>query len=222
MPAEFDPYAEKYDKVLAHSLGTAGDVDRFAAYKVDEVACRVDARNVARVLDFGCGVGRSLPHLVSAFAGSEVWGYEPSEQCALAALQRAPTSHVMTEWSAIPAGAFDCVLAANVFHHIPATEQVAALRRCGGALSAAGSLFVFEHNPINPLTRIVFERCPFDRDAAMIARRRMIALGAEAGLRVRRTAFTLFVPFGGRVAGALQHALAWLPLGAQYYVQFVR
>ena len=56
MPVEFDPYAETYDRLLADSLGT-GDIDRFAAYKVDEIAYRLRRR----VLDFGCGIGRSLP-----------------------------------------------------------------------------------------------------------------------------------------------------------------
>jgi 2-polyprenyl-3-methyl-5-hydroxy-6-metoxy-1,4-benzoquinol methylase len=222
MPAEFDPHAGRYDQILAESLRTTGDVDRFSAYKIDEVAYRLDVGSVRKVLDFGCGVGRSLPFLGLAFPHADIWGYDPSRECVDAARQRSPTARVTSEWSEIPADTFDCVLAANVFHHVPAVERLAVLQRCAGALATEGSLFVFEHNPLNPVTRRVFERCPFDRDATMIRRPDMAALGLRAGLEVRRKAFTLFVPFSGRIPALLHRTLAWLPLGAQYYVQFVR
>jgi hypothetical protein len=113
------------------------------------------------------------------------------------------------------------VFASNVFHHVAAAQRPAALVRCAKALRRGASLFVFEHNPYNPATRWIFERCPFDRDASMISRRQLIALGHAAGLSVARSRYTLFVPFRGAAWSALQRALGWLPLGAQHYVEFV-
>jgi SAM-dependent methyltransferase len=222
MGSEFDPYAQSYDRVLSEALGASVDADRFAAYKVEEMAYQLARTHIGRVLDFGCGVGRGLPFLAQAFPGAELWGYEPSAECVRAARQRAPEARTTHVWDEIPTGTFDCVIAANVFHHIPDDQRVDALRRCGAALAPGGSAFVFEHNPLNPLTRRVFERCPFDRDASMIALPRMVALGRRAGLGIRREAFTLFLPFSGKLVGAVHRSLAWLPLGAQYYVQFVR
>jgi SAM-dependent methyltransferase len=222
MPSGFDPYARSYDDVLADSLGGRGDVERFAAYKIDEMAHRLAGTSVRRILDFGCGVGRSLPFLAEAFPGTEVWGYDPSAECAATARTRQPGACVVDDWSKIDPESFDGVLAANVFHHVPIGVRVDELRRCASALAPGGRLFVFEHNPYNPLTRRVFERCPFDRGASMIAPGEMLELGRNAGLRVQRRAYTLFVPFRGAAAATLHRALAWLPLGAQYYVEFAR
>jgi SAM-dependent methyltransferase len=222
MGAEFDPYADDYDKVLGAALGTAGETDRFAGYKIDEMAYRLDASSVRRVLDFGCGVGRSLPFLAGAFPRAEVWGFDPSERSARAAGERVPGAHVVADWSAVEPASFDCILAANVFHHVPPVARPDQLARCRSLLVPGGSLFVFEHNPYNPLTRRVFDRCPFDRDAQMIASRDMVRLGCAAGLRVGYRAYTLFLPFRGRIVASVHRALGWLPLGAQYYVQFLR
>lgn len=222
MTDEFDPYAKSYDAVLAAALGGDVEVDRFAAYKIEEMAHRLRGVRVGRVLDFGCGVGRSLPFLVDAFPAAEVWGFDPSADCAVAARARAPTTRVVDDWNAVERGSFDCVLAANVFHHVPPVARHAELERCRALLAPQGSLFVFEHNPFNPVTRRVFERCPFDRDAEMIAPSDLLRLGRSVGLAVRHRAYTLFLPFSGPAVATLHRLLAWLPLGAQYYVQFVR
>jgi SAM-dependent methyltransferase len=222
MPNEFDPYGASYDEVLAPSLGGAGNVDRFAAYQVEEIGYRMRTRPVRRVLDFGCGVGRSLPFLAVTFPEAQVWGFDPSGSCVVAARARAPHTTVTSDWNEIPNAHFDCILAANVFHHVAADARIAELRRCALALAPDGSLFVFEHNPRNPVTWRVFERCPFDRGAKMIRREEMERIGTAAGLRVRFAAFTLFLPFAGRTVAAIHRGLAWLPLGAQYYVQFSR
>ena len=222
MTSEFDTYAKRYDSVLAAALGAQGEVDRFAAYKIDEVGRQLAATPPARVLDFGCGVGRSLPFLEQAFPSAQVWGYDPSADCAREAKKRAPRANVVAEWSEVTEGSFDCILAANVFHHVPPAHRGEELDRCRRLLAPGGSLFVFEHNPFNPLTRLVFDRCPFDRDASMIRRGDLEALGLQAGLVVKRRAYTLFLPFRGRATALVHRALAWLPLGAQYYVRFAR
>jgi len=222
VPVDFDRYAETYDRVLADSLGAGGDIDRFAAYKIDEIAFRLRSSRIQRVLDFGCGVGRSLPFIAAAFPEAALWAFDPSLDSIQSAYKRESRARVTADWNEIPARGFDCVMAANVFHHIPFDAREAEMRRCAAALSCVGSLFVFEHNPLNPLTRRVFERCPFDRDATLIHRREIIRLGTLAGLRVQRAAFTLFLPFTGQLLTSLQRGLGWFPLGAQYYVQFVR
>ena len=139
-----------------------------------------------------------------------------------AARKRESRALVTSEWSEIPNGQFDCVVAANVFHHIAEETREAEMLRCATALARTGSLFVFEHNPFNPVTRRVFDRCPFDRDAKMLRRSELVNLGVIVGLGVRRAAYTLFLPYSSKSAMSFQRALGWLPLGAQYYVQFVR
>ena len=222
MAAEFDRYAQSYDRVLASALGTGGEIDRFAGYKVDEMRAALAGAPVRTVLDFGCGVGRSLPFLEEAFPDACVYGFDPSAASVVTAKQRSPTTTVVTDIEEIAAKSFDCILVANVMHHVPIDARCRELERCARLLGRSGSLFVFEHNPFNPVTRLVFDRCPFDRDASMLFRRELERLGAQAGLAVRRRAYTLFLPFRGKLAASVHRALAWLPLGAQYYVQFVR
>ena len=81
-------------------------------------------------------------------------------------------------------------------------------------------MFIFEHNPLNPLTRYVFERCPFDVNAKMIPRRELIDLARNAGLKVAAMSFTLFFPKPLKFFRPIERWLGWLPLGAQYCVEF--
>ena len=221
MPADFDRYAGGYDDALSASIGAAfGDIDRFAEYKVAVVVESLAADRIESVLDFGCGVGRSLPFLARAFPHARIFGFDPSPASITQARARDAQATLTASWDEIPRGSFDCVFAANVFHHIDPVHRASALARCADALHAGGSVFVFEHNPYNPLTRWIFERCEFDRGASMITRSELIAMGRSIGLSVSRTRYTLFVPFRGRPWSALQRSIGWLPLGAQHYVQF--
>lgn len=220
---EFDRHAAQYDAVLEASLPPTGvDVDRFAAYKIEEVAHVLRGRSIGRILDFGCGPGRSLQHLRHAFPSAALLGYDPSPECAGAATARVPDAVATSDWDALAKERFDCIVAANVFHHVPRDERPATMARCAGVLRPGGSFFVFEHNPLNPLTRWVFNRCPFDCNAEMLSRSETLKLGRETGLQVVAARYTLFVPYAGKAWAKLQRALHWCPAGAQYYVLFTR
>ncbi len=221
MPNEFDRYADDYDRTLRAALPAGMEEDAyFARYKVDHVATASRGRNVARVLDFGCGAGRSLEYLVAAFPQATVHGYDPSTESIRIASQRAPTAVLSANWDEIAAQRFDVVFAANVFHHIPRDELAQSLRQCRDVLAPSGRFFVFEHNPANPVTRWVFERCPFDADAHMIRRRELVSAANGSGLNLARSRYTLFFPKPLKFLRPLERALGWLPLGAQYFAEF--
>ena len=80
-------------------------------------------------------------------------------------------------------------------------------------------MYIFEHNPLNPVTRQVFENCPFDVDAEMLTTRQTHELALASGLRIQHSAYTLFFPKPLKILRPLERYLRWLPLGAQYYVQ---
>jgi predicted SAM-dependent methyltransferase len=117
---------------------------------------------------------------------------------------------------------FDVIIAANVFHHIPLEDRQTALNRCHAALSAAGQMFLFEHNPYNPLTRWVFDRCPFDEDAEMLNLRTALNLARQAGFTSWQYGYTLFFPRFLASLRGIEPYLRALPLGAQYYVQMAK
>jgi 2-polyprenyl-3-methyl-5-hydroxy-6-metoxy-1,4-benzoquinol methylase len=149
-----------------------------------------------------------------------VWAYDPSAACAEEAARQLPQAHVLNRPTDIPARHFDCVFLCNVLHHVPKTDQADVLAACRRALAPGGSVFVFEHNPLNPLTRMVFERCPFDQDATMLRMSDTIATGTSAGLRPVLSGYCLFVPSAAGGLYRIEDVLGWLPLGAQYYVRF--
>jgi cyclopropane fatty-acyl-phospholipid synthase-like methyltransferase len=114
---------------------------------------------------------------------------------------------------------FDLIVAANVFHHISPDKRVGALSDCRKVLSDKGKMFIFEHNPYNPATRWVFERCPFDVDAEMLSKGSASRIAKQANLKITDSGYTLFFPAQLSFLRGLEKSLKMLPLGAQYYVQ---
>jgi SAM-dependent methyltransferase len=217
---EFDAFARDYDRVLADSIPDALNENAyFAEYKVALMAQRLRATPPARILDFGCGAGRSLPFLDSHFPDAQLWGYDISPASLDAARLRTPRATLFSEWRDIGDAKFDAIIAANVFHHIPPHQRTAELARCRSVLQPGGSMFLFEHNPYNPATRWVFERCPFDADAEMFSLGTALGLARQAGFARERHGYTLFFPRPLRALRGLERWIPWLPLGAQYYVQ---
>ena len=220
---EFDRFAKDYDRVLGESIPDELNEDAyFAEYKIALMARRLRGRRVERLLDFGCGAGRSLPFLRKHFPDSEIWGFDVSPDSLAVAATRLPDATLFADWSTLGDTRFDAIVAANVFHHIPPPERRDALAMCRGALRGDGPMFLFEHNPYNPVTRWIFERCPFDTDAEMLSLAAARALGREAGFATEQHGYTLFFPKPLAFLRRLEPWLQRLPLGAQYYVQMAR
>lgn len=220
---EFDRYAADYDRVLAQSLPDGlCESGYFAEYKVALLATRMKGAPPARILDFGCGAGRSLPYLAQYFPDAELWGYDVSPESLRVAAQRVPQAHLFSDWKDICAVQFDAIIAANVFHHIPLADRPVALSQCREVLSDGGQMFLFEHNPYNPLTRWVFERCPFDEDARMLNLSAALGLARQVGFSAEQHGYTLFFPRPLAWLRGLENYLKALPLGAQYYVQMAK
>lgn len=219
---EFDRYADEYDRLLGETIPDGLNEDGyFAEYKVALMASRLRGGKMNRILDFGCGAGRSLPYLEKYFPDAEIWGYDVSPASLKVASNRSPRVLLFSDWDAFAllGVQFDAVIAANVFHHIPLDQRLPALARCHTVLNPDGQLFLFEHNPYNPLTRWIFEHCPFDKDAQMLDLKTALSLAGQAGFRSEHHGYTLFFP---RQLACLRGIESWLkrvPLGAQYYVQ---
>lgn len=217
---EFDQYAKQYDQLVGEAIPEGLNEDGyFAEYKIALVATRLGAKKPGRILDFGCGAGRSLPYLDQYFPESELWGYDVSPVSLKIAAERVPRAKLFSNWDAIADMHFDAIVAANVFHHIPPDQRLQMLARCRESLSVGGQMFLFEHNPLNPATRWIFERCPFDANAEMLGLKTALDLIREAGFHSEQHGYTLFFPRPLAFMRGLEPWLTLLPLGAQYYVQ---
>jgi SAM-dependent methyltransferase len=217
---EFDQYAEAYDRLMGETIPEGLNEDGyFAEYKIALMAQRLKANPPQRILDFGCGAGRSLPFLAQYFPDAELWGYDVSPASLKIAAVRVPSAKLFSDWHILGETKFDTIVAANVFHHIPPEQREAALSQCQQALACNGQMFLFEHNPYNPATRWIFERCPFDADAEMFSLKTALGLAKQAGFSATQQGYTLFFPRPLAFLRGLEPLLKHVPLGAQYYVQ---
>jgi SAM-dependent methyltransferase len=223
--AEFDKFAEEYWTTHKANLAVTGESpDYFARYKVIEVARRLKALKLAprRVLDFGCGIGNSAPHLRAAFPDAEITAVDVSEKSLAVARQRFPGTAEFVAYD--PAGAppapaegYDLVFSACVFHHIDATEHVAIFRRLRERMAPSGAMVIFEHNPLNPVSRYIVATCPFDENATLVAAGDLAQRQREAGFSRVALRFTGFFPGPLKALRPLEPLMAKIPFGAQYY-----
>ena len=217
---DFDRYAEGYEDALRKSIPKVlVEEQYFVEYKIRHVARCVLGKEVKKFLDFGCGIGQSLCVANRHFPNAELWGYDVSAECIAVAKQRAKIVKLTSSLDDLPSESFDVVFVANVFHHIPSSERIRVMQRCKSLLRDDGRIFMFEHNPFNPVTRWVFQRCPFDEGAVMLLRSEAFALAKAAGLRLIRSDYTLFFPRQLGFLRLFEPMLGWFPLGAQYCVE---
>lgn len=223
--AEFDRFVAQYEEMHARSIRISGETpDYFAAYKVEIVAAEAPRMpGPPRILDFGGGTGNSLGHFRRLFPHSRIVLADPSGDSLAIAEQRhrqaAEFVHLTDSTLPFEEESFDIAFAACVFHHIPASGHHAALQELRRVLSAQGRLFVFEHNPLNPLTLKAVRDCPFDADAVLIGAGEMAARLRAAGFDQVETRYRVFFPRMLRALRPLEPWLGWLPLGGQYYLR---
>lgn len=225
---QFDRFADEYAQMHRQSIAASGEAPEFfAEYKVRTVRRNVDAgaaatRSPLRILDFGTGVGGSIPWFARYFPDAALTGVDVSQRSLDIARGRFPdiATFVGFDGTTLPfaAAQFDIAFAAGVFHHIDHGRHGDSLRELHRVLAPGGRLFVFEHNPRNPLTVRAVRDCAFDDDAVLVGAGAMRARLTDAGFAGVATRYCLFFPRLLRALRPLEQKLGWCPLGAQYYV----
>ena len=114
-------------------------------------------------------------------------------------------------------GTFDIAFAMCVFHHIERDMHVRMMSELRRVLKDGGRLFIFEHNPLNPLTVRVVNNCPFDENAVLIRSGELRRELNAAGFRSADIRYRIFFPHFLRALRPLERALTRVPLGGQYY-----
>ena len=173
--AEFDKFADEYHNLHQENIRITGEnPEYFAEYKIRDLT-RVEqivGGEVNNILDFGTGVGNSIPFLAQYFPGTGLFGTDVSDKSLTLAKERFDGFGEFSLFNGktlpYPEGKFDLALATCVFHHIPSTEHEKALSEIYRVLRPGARLVVFEHNPYNPITVRIVNQCIFDRDAVLI------------------------------------------------------
>ncbi len=222
--AEFDRFAEEYLATHSQHIRLGEAPDYYARYKIDELGRRWAASKYPEpesILDFGAGIGNSWPFLAKRFPRATISGLDVSEKSLAVAERRFPglARAIIYEGGTIPLPdqSFDLIFSACVFHHIDQNEHIALFSDLKRLLKHGGWIVIFEHNPLNPLTRHIVESCPFDENAVLIPAVELKRRQMAAGLKNIYIRYTGFFPGQFAFLRPLERYMASIPMGAQYY-----
>jgi len=218
----FDRFEDSYESELEDVLRFSGqDADFFTRAKA-QALCELTRRHVGEpaelsALDIGCAVGLTDTFLTPAFG--HVTGVDVSAPLVERAAARNPkASYAAYDGGRLPYddGSFDVVFAFCVLHHVPLPDRAGFVNEMHRVTRAGGIAVVGEHNPLNPLTRLVVSRCAFDDDAVLLGAREVDRLFGDAALRLVERRYILIAPWEAPIIHRLERTLRKLPLGAQY------
>lgn len=223
MPMNFDDYAKDYSQHVREAMAIHGGHDVFIeakAHHLIEIA-RQHFGDTAElsVLDVGCGVGLIERYLVPRFR--RLCGVDIAVEAIREAKQTAPEATFLEyDGSTLPFrdDEFDVAFAVCVLHHVAEADWQALMAEMRRVVRPGGLIAVFEHNPLNPVVRIIVSRCEFDRDAVLLRAGTAKRLFGRAGLGAIESRYILFFPWRARLWRTIERALFWLPFGAQYCV----
>ncbi len=214
---EFDYLSSNYDETLKRSFPKSlEEVNYFSTYKIKLAYELARKKKNIHILDFGCGTGTSLKLFSNYFKSSNLWGYDVSKESIKKIKKRNNYIKLTTNLKKIPKKKFDLIFISNVLHHINKKNHNKILSYCRNFLNEKGELFIFEHNPINPITNYIFKNAPIDKNAEMISSKNLVGSALKAKLKIISLKYTLFFPKQLSFLRFLEKFLVWLPLGAQY------
>lgn len=220
----FDELATSYEELLKDPIRDrfSGDESLFFHQRKSELIRRflryrkMDPSSL-RYLDVGCGKGELATLLKKDFLYTAVCDLSGEMMQHIteieARIQETPTT--------VPFGdsEFDFVTAVCVYHHVPPALRPGLTAEIVRVLRPGGIFCMIEHNPLNPVTRLIVSRTPVDADAILLYAREARALVCQAGLRRLEQDYFLYFPQGAySQIGRIEPLLSRIPLGGQYAV----
>lgn len=187
--SEFDAFAEEYQNLHQNNIRITGELPHyFAEYKIidtKELTTYYERQEESSILDFGSGVGNSVPYLKKHFPLCNLTCLDISTKSIDIAKKRFPgyAKYCSFDGNLIPfrENSYNIVFTACVFHHIDHSEHAAILSEIYRVLKPGGLFVIFEHNPINPLTLHAVNTCPFDENAVLIKASKLVNTIKRAG-----------------------------------------
>ena len=216
---DFDQHVTGHQKTIDDAAGVPlGELaSEHARLVLDVITRKLGDPKTLRVLDVGCGIGRT-DYVLERGVG-ELYGVDVSRQSLDAARANAPTTRfVHYDGKRLPFAdtSFDAAVAISVVHHVPPALRSRFMAEILRTIRPRGAVIIIEHNPLNPVTRRIVSRCVFDADAVLLGSREMARLLADCGAPAVGRRYFGFWPFRHALIGQSERAIAWLPLGAQY------
>lgn len=226
---DFDSFAAEYRSIHSSNLQITGAESEFySEYKIRELLKRAKYSAPALILDFGCGDGTTSYFFNKYFPDHFIHGIDiSSASIKIANEKKIANSEFRTfDGEIIPfdSETFDVVFIANVLHHIDFELHQQVLLESRRVLKHNSSVFIFEHNPLNPFTRKLFNDCIFDRDAKLLHQRYLYKQMLLSGFEQIKTSYHLFFPRHKifKAFHYLERYLRVVPIGGQYCIQGIK
>jgi SAM-dependent methyltransferase len=227
--ALFDKYAKNYDEGHTKAVKMSGfEPAYFHEYKCREISAYLKSKGLSdkkiNLLNYGCGTGNSEKYLKKYLPNASVFSVDVSDESIKVAREANKDITDVTfesfDGNNIPFDKeFHVIFIANVFHHIRHEKHVDILSNLRKKLIKNGQLFIFELNPLNPLTMLVAIRndYKFDKDAKLLTPFYAKRVLQQAGFADQKIKYTIFFPQFLSFLLPYEKYLNKLPIGAHYY-----
>lgn len=221
---DFDDYAKDYRSIHTDNIKFSGaDSFYFAEMKV-KLLKYFALDYFMKVLDIGCGDGTTGVFMAKHFPQWSVTGIDVSNKSVEEAKSKnIPSAEFLVyDGNQIPFEdkTFDIIFMAGVLHHVDFGLHQNIIKEVNRVTKVDGRFFLFEHNPINPLTRHLVNTCVFDKDAKLLKSNYALQLLQNNKFKIIKKQFIIFFPrkkiFTPFIF--LERFLKWLPLGGQYFI----
>jgi SAM-dependent methyltransferase len=223
MSAEFDNYAKAgYGKLLQDPLRQRFGEPRFFLERKLTLLLAFYQRYAketqsASWLDVGCGEGTLLQ------MGKKYFGEVAGCDVSAGMIRDCEGLNIRQQLSPrqIPFAdrSFDLATAVCVYHHVDTADRPFLTADISRVLKPEGLFCIIEHNPLNPITRLIVRRSPIDSHAQLLTAGKARSLIRAAQMKVLATRYFLYFPerLYSRM-GEAEEILSLFPLGGQYAV----
>lgn len=204
---------------MGDALGRfGGESSYYLRQKVSLLSRELRHARPNRVLDFGCGIGQAVPFLLEAFTPESLVCTDESKE-SLNMLRAAYPDVRAVGLDEVKDEAFDLIFVANVLHHIQPELRREVIGDLCRRLRPGGVVAVFEHNPLNPITRRIVSNCSFDEGVILLPKSESLAyfVGVD-GMTIMKSGYCLFTPEPLKRMNWIDLLLHKIPLGGQHYV----
>ena len=229
---EFDNFADGYDAGMSDPVkqlfGKSEEAFIYAKavwlrnYLVRHHVSILNIVQKPKVLDYGCGTGLFLSVLKKINFKADLFGCDVSHKMLHEATLRwqgsPPPKLNLLDSEVLPYenDTFDLVIACCVFHHIPSSFRSNVCEEIARVIKPNGMFFIFEHNPLNPITTWIVGRAAVDANAELLKASEAKNLLSASGFKDPGVQYLLFFPPRWPSLNSLERLFKFIPLGAQW------
>ena len=225
---DFNEFASDYRSIHSGNIKLSGaDSFYFAEMKV-LLLKEFEGSGKQEVLDIGCGDGATEIFMQQYFPLWHVTAIDVSEKSIAEARAKKISNSVFEVYNGtaipLPNNSVDIVFIAGVLHHVEFALHQVLIAEIVRVLKKGGRLYLFEHNPLNPVTRYLVNTCVFDKNARLLKSSYTSKLLKQVKLCITHKTFIIFFPRKGLFSNLifLEKYLQWLPAGGQYFIRAMK